>query len=312
MRASRLVSILLLLQTRDRMTARELAAWLEVSERTVYRDVQSLSAAGIPVYGEAGHEGGYRLVGGYRTRLTGLTAAEAESLFLTGLPVAAADLGLGEAQLKLMTALPPESRDRAARLRGRVHLDARSWCQGADAAPHLAVVADAVWHQRCVRLRYLRWEAPHEVTRTVEPYGVVLKGGSWYLVARRAGRFRTYRISRILAADVLDHGFKRAVGFDLSRHWQDYLDDYDARRYEGWAVLRLSPDGMHRLPHLAEPAVMSEAQKPRLSIRMAGRASPCRSSPTTRRSGNSCSWARTSRFSLRPSSALEWPELWPR
>ncbi|MFE9103333.1 helix-turn-helix transcriptional regulator [Actinomadura geliboluensis] len=132
MRASRLVSILLLLQTRDRMTARELAAWLEVSERTVYRDVQSLSAAGIPVYGEAGHDGGYRLVGGYRTRLTGLTAAEAESLFLSGLPVAAADLGLGEAmamaeaQSKLMAALPPESRKRAARLRGRVHLDDRS------------------------------------------------------------------------------------------------------------------------------------------------------------------------------------------
>lgn len=160
MRASRLVSILLLLQTRDRMTARELAAWLEVSERTVYRDVQSLSAAGIPVYGEAGHDGGYRLVGGYRTRLTGLTAAEAESLVLTGLPVAAADLGLGEAmamaeaQLKLMAALPPESRERAARLIGRVHLDDRSWYQGADAAPHLAVVADAVWHHRCVRLRY--------------------------------------------------------------------------------------------------------------------------------------------------------------
>lgn len=112
------------------------------------------------MYGEAGHDGGYRLVGGYRTRLTGLTAAEAESLFLTGLPVAAADLGLGEAmaeaQLKLMAALPPESPERATRLRGRVHLDARSWCQGAGAAPHLAVVADAVWHQRCVRLRYLR------------------------------------------------------------------------------------------------------------------------------------------------------------
>lgn len=115
------------------MTARELAARLKVSERTVYRDVQSLSAADIPVYGEAGHEGGYRLVGGYRTRLTGLTAAEAESLFPTGLPVAAADLGLGEAmaeaQLKLMATLPPESREWAARLRERVHLDARSWYQ---------------------------------------------------------------------------------------------------------------------------------------------------------------------------------------
>lgn len=123
------------------------------------------------------------------------------------------------------------------------------------------MVADAVWHHRCVRLRYLRWEAPHEVTRTVELYGVVLKGGSWYLVARRVGRFRTYRISRILAADVLDQGFEWAADFDLSRYWQDYLDDYDARRYEGRAVLRLSHDGMHRRPHLAEPAVVSEARK---------------------------------------------------
>ncbi|MFG1853603.1 helix-turn-helix transcriptional regulator [Actinomadura geliboluensis] len=168
---------------------------------------------------------------------------------------------MAEAQLKLMATLPPESREWAARLRERVHLDARSWYQDADAAPHLAVVADAVWHQRCVRLYYLRWEAPQEVTRMVEPYGVVLKGGSWYLVARRVGRFRTYRISRILAADVLDQGFKRAADFDLSRYWRDYLNDYDARRYEGRTVLRLSPNGMHRVPHLAEPAVVSEVQK---------------------------------------------------
>ncbi|MFE9103332.1 helix-turn-helix transcriptional regulator [Actinomadura geliboluensis] len=123
------------------------------------------------------------------------------------------------------------------------------------------MVADAVWHHRCVRLRYLRWEAPHEVTRTVELYGVALKGGSWYLVARRAGRSRTYRISRILAADVVDQGFERAADFDLSRYWQDYLDDYDARRTKGRAVLRLSHDGMHRRPHLAEPAIVSEVQK---------------------------------------------------
>ena len=112
-----------------------------------------------------------------------------------------------------------------------------------------------------MRLRYLRWEALHEVTRTVEPYGVALKSGSWYLVARRAGRSRIYRISRILAADVVDQGFERAADFDLSRYWQDYLDDYDARRTKGRAVLRLSHDDMHRLPHLAEPAVVSEVQK---------------------------------------------------
>lgn len=265
MRASRLVSILLLLQTRERMTARELAERLEVSERTVYRDVQSLSAAGIPLYGEAGHEGGYRLVDGYRTRLTGLTAAEAEALFLTGLPGAADDLGLGpavaEARLKLAAALPPELRERADRLRERFHLDALSWYQDAVPTPHLAAVADAVWHQRRVRLRYLRWERPHGVTRTVEPHGVVLKGGQWYLVARKAETFRTFRVSRILSARVLDERFDRTDGFDLSAYWSAYLDDFDSRRHNGRAVLRLSPDGWRMLPYLVEPAVARAAHR---------------------------------------------------
>ncbi|GLW08126.1 transcriptional regulator [Microtetraspora sp. NBRC 13810] len=265
MRASRLVSILLLLQTRERMTAQELAARLEVSERTIYRDVQSLSAAGVPVYGEAGHEGGYRLVEGYRTRLTGLTTAEAESLFLTGLPGAADDLGLGEAvaeaQLKLMAALPAELRERAGRLRERFHLDTPSWYHDPDPTPHLPAVADAVWHQRRLRLSYRRWEAPHEVTRTVEPHGVVLKAGRWYLVARRAEGFRTYRVSRIRELEPLEETFDRAEGFDLTGYWRAYLDDFDTRRHRDRAVLRLSPGGLRRLPDLAEPAVARAARE---------------------------------------------------
>ncbi|TDD82285.1 helix-turn-helix transcriptional regulator [Actinomadura rubrisoli] len=263
MRASRLVSILLLLQTRERMTARELAERLEVSERTIYRDVESLSAAGVPVYGEAGHAGGYRLVGGYRTRLTGLTGEEAEALFLTGLPAAADDLGLGAvvaaAELKLTAALPKEMRDRSGRLRERFHLDAPSWYQDGDPTPHLAAVADAVWHQRRVRVRYLRWERPREVTRTVEPHGLVLKGGLWYVVARRGGGFRTYRVSRILDLHVLDEAFERAEGFDLAAHWRAYLAGFDARRHQGRAVVRLSPAGLERLPHLAEAATVQAA-----------------------------------------------------
>ncbi|MUN36508.1 helix-turn-helix transcriptional regulator [Actinomadura litoris] len=263
MRASRLVSILLLLQTRERMTARELAERLEVSERTIYRDVESLGAAGVPVYGEAGHEGGYRLLGGYRTRLTGLTGDEAEALFLTGLPAAADDLGLGAvvaaAELKLMAALPAEARDRGTRLRARFHLDAPSWYQAGEAAPHLPAVADAVWHQRRVRLRYRRWEAPHEVTRLAEPYGLVLKGGQWYVVARRDGEFRTYRVSRILDLEVLPGTFERAEGFDLAAHWRGYLAGFDARRHRGEAVVLLSPAGLERLPHLAEAATARAA-----------------------------------------------------
>jgi predicted DNA-binding transcriptional regulator YafY len=262
-RASRLVAILLLLQTRERMTAQELATRLEVSERTIYRDVQSLSAAGIPVYGEAGHEGGYRLVEGYRTRLTGLTAAEASSLLLTGLPTAAADLGLGaavaDAQLKLLAALPSEMRERAEQLRERFHLDAPSWYADAHPAPHLPAVADATWRRRRVRLGYLRWESPHEVTRTVEPYGLVLKAGQWYLVARRSGRFRTYRVSRISELQTLDEGFERAADFDLATYWRAYLAEFDDRRHRITAVLRLSPEGMRWLPYLLEPAVARAA-----------------------------------------------------
>ncbi|OXM65357.1 helix-turn-helix transcriptional regulator [Amycolatopsis vastitatis] len=266
MRATRLVSLLLLLQTRDRMTARELADALEVSVRTIYRDVDSLGAAGVPVYGEPGHDGGYRLLDGYRTRLTGLTADEAEALFLTGLPAAAAQLGLTAAttaaQLKLMAALPAELRDRAGRAAGRFHVDLPSWYLRAERPPHLAPIADATRDRHALRIRYLRWAEPHEISRTVQPHGLVLKAGNWYLVARGGEQFRTYRISRILDVDVLPERFERAEGFDLASHWENYLDHFDRRRHRDTAVLRLSRRGLERLPELLEPALAADAALP--------------------------------------------------
>lgn len=263
MRASRLLSLLLLLQSRGRMTARQLAEELEVSVRTVYRDVESLAAAGVPLYGEPGHDGGYRLVDGYRTRLTGLTAEEAEALFLSGLPGAAADLGLGSVlatgRLKLLAALPDELRNRAGRLGQRFHLDTSGWYDDPDPTPRLATIVGAVWEQHRIRVRYRRWEAPREVTRTLEPYGVVLKGGRWYLVAGGGRGIRTYRVSQVLRAEVLDERFERPDGFDLAGHWAAYLAGFDARRRQGEAVLLVTPGLLGRLPQLLEPAVARAA-----------------------------------------------------
>ncbi|MBP2703840.1 transcriptional regulator [Microbispora sp. RL4-1S] len=244
MRASRLLSLLLLLQTRGRLTAAEIAEELEVSVRTVYRDVEALSAAGVPVYADRGPLGGYRLLDGYRTRLNGLSAEEASSLFLAGLPGPAAELGLAgfaaAAELKLLAALPPEPRSHAARMRERFHLDVPGWYRGNDEAPFLMDVAAAVWEDRVVRLRYRRW-GPAEVERLVHPYGLILKGGSWYLAAACDGGVRTYRVSRILGAEVLDDRFDRPAGFDLVAFWERFAADFAARMYTAHAVVRLTP-----------------------------------------------------------------------
>jgi predicted DNA-binding transcriptional regulator YafY len=254
MRASRLVSVLLLLQSRGRLTARQLAEQLDVSVRTIYRDIGSLQAAGVPVYGDAGLDGGYQLLDGYRTRLTGLTAGEAESLFLAGLPGPAAELGLGTvaaaARLKVLAALPDELRDRAGRIAARFHLDAPSWYAEGEQQPYLAAVAEAVWGDRILQVRYKRWRAPDEVTRTLRPYGLVLKAGRWYLVAAtEPDRVATYRVSQILDLQSTGEGFKRPAGFDLAAYWRSYLDDFERRRHTSEAVLRVSPNGLERLTH---------------------------------------------------------------
>jgi predicted DNA-binding transcriptional regulator YafY len=260
MRASRLVSVLLLLQARGRLTAHELASSLEVSERTIYRDIVSLQAAGVPVYGDAGPAGGYRLLDGYQTRLTGLTTAEAQALFLAGAPAAVAELGLGtvlaSAELKLRAALPAGLRERVAVIRDRFHLDAPGWYAETDTAPHLAAVADAVWNQQRIQVRYRRWVAPTDVTRTLDPHGIVLKAGRWYLVARGDGQFRTYRVNQILGLTLLGEQFDRDREFELASYWDSYLTEFRARLYQGEATVRLSRQAREQLYTQTSPVVI--------------------------------------------------------
>jgi predicted DNA-binding transcriptional regulator YafY len=253
MRASRLLSILLKLQSRGRMTAQALAEEFETSVRTIYRDIDQLSAAGVPVYADRGRGGGFQLMEGYRTQLTGLSSAEAETLFLAGLPGPAAQLGLGDAmataQLKLLAALPAEGRKGAARVASRFHLDPIGWFRSAEHADVLPTLALAVWNARKVRVRYDAWSGV--VDRDLEPLGLVLKAGVWYLVARArregAPTARTYRVSSIETLALLDDSFERPEDFDLAGYWQAWATDFETRLYRGEATLRLSPAGLKRL-----------------------------------------------------------------
>jgi predicted DNA-binding transcriptional regulator YafY len=249
MRASRLLSILMLLQTRGRMSAEALAAEVEVSVRTIYRDVDQLSAAGVPVYAERGRTGGFALLDGWRTRLTGLTAPEAQALFLAGLPGPASQLGLGEAmaaaQLKLLAALPAGWQEDARRVGARFHLDPVDWYRSAPPADHLPAVAAGVWSERRLRIRYERWSGI--VERIVDPLGLVLKAGIWYLVAAVGGAPRTYRVSNILALATSDESFVRPRDFDLKAYWAQSTESFEAGLYRGAADLRVSPRGLAML-----------------------------------------------------------------
>ncbi|MFG1870227.1 helix-turn-helix transcriptional regulator [Micromonospora arborensis] len=261
MRASRLISLLLLLQTRGSMTASELAGELEVSERTVYRDVLALSAAGVPVYADRGRAGGYRLLGGYRTRLTGLTRDEAEALFLAGLPGPAGDMGLADAvaaaELKVLAALPPALRDAPARAGQRFHLDVPGWFRETAPPPWLTELARAIWRDRVVELRYRRGD--REVTRRVQPYGLVLKSAVWYLVGRVGDDTRTYRVDRVTGVEEGEESFDRDEGFDLAGHWREQAGSFLRTMLRAEVTVRLSAAGLRQLRHLVNaPDVYDE------------------------------------------------------
>ncbi|MDG5804185.1 WYL domain-containing protein [Streptomyces ossamyceticus] len=281
MRAARLIKMVLLLQSRPSMTAAELARELEVSERTVTRDAQALSEAGVPVYADRGRAGGYRLIGGYRTRLTGLARSEAEALFLSGVPGALREMGLEDAasaaRLKVSAALLPSLRDASRTASQRFHLDAPSWFKEPKTPELLPVVADAVWDDRRITARYRRGDT--EVERRLEPYGLVLKAGIWYLCARvtdsaapsvpgartdtgsgtRSAPFRTYRIDRFSTVETEDARFTRDEDFDLPAYWDHQAERFARSILHAEVVVRLSPEGVRRLPHVVDPVPARDA-----------------------------------------------------
>jgi predicted DNA-binding transcriptional regulator YafY len=249
MRASRLISILLTLQNRGRVTAQQLAAQFEVSVRTIYRDIDQLSAADVPVYADRGPGGGFQLLDGFRTKLTGLTENEAETLFIAGLPGPATQLGLADqllsAQLKLTAALPEKSRAGAQKIAQRFHLDPVDWFRSPQSAAFLPEIAKAVWGESCIEIRYRRQDSV--TSRRLKPLGLVLKAGTWYLVADSGGQMRTYRISNIVELTVTGERFTRPKDFDLVRYWNVSSRAYEVGIYRDKALLRVSPRGRERL-----------------------------------------------------------------
>jgi predicted DNA-binding transcriptional regulator YafY len=230
MRADRLVAELLILQARGRVTAAELAAELEVSERTARRDLEALSMAGIPVYSQAGRGGGWSLIGGARTDLTGLTAAEARTLFLVAGPSASATPQVKAALRKLMRALPEPFRATAEAAASAVVLDPTTWDRSRASAPeHLEVLERAVVDGLQVRIVYAGRGRP-VTERTVHPLGLVSKASVWYLVAGTDAGLRTFRVGRIRSVEVLDAPVDRPEGFDLQETWRSIVDTLDERR----------------------------------------------------------------------------------
>ena len=267
MRADRLLKLVLLLQTRGRMTADQLSDELEVSVRTIYRDVDALSGAGFPVYTERGVGGGCQLVDGYRTTLTGLSAPEAQALAFAALPGAAAALGVGAlaaaAHLKVLTAVSPEARSTLASVQQRFHLDPRGWFRTTPPEhPHLPVLARAVWDGCQVRATYARAKGRAR-ERRLHPLGLVLKDGVWYLAATdQDAAVRTFRVSRFEGAELLDDPVERPLDFDLASWWADWADEFEANLNEYAVTVRVAPTAQERLGELGDAVRRAPKQPP--------------------------------------------------
>ncbi len=253
MRADRLISLLMLLQANGRMTADELAERLEVSPRTIYRDLDALSISGVPVYAERGPNGGCMLMESYRTNLTGLNEKEVQALFMFTVPGLLADLGADKASeaamLKLMASLPAPFQQDATFVQKRLHLDPAAWFQSDEEVPYLPLVQTAVWENRRLRMNYRRGDGQW-VKRLIDPYGLVAKASVWYVVGGMYhSMIQVFRVSRIMDAELTDSQFERPTDFDLATYWQTWRDQFEARQNSLVVTLRVPP---HSGPLLAQ------------------------------------------------------------
>jgi predicted DNA-binding transcriptional regulator YafY len=266
MRADRLLQIILLLQRHPRLSARELADRLEVSTRTVMRDMEALSAAGVPVYSERGRNGGCVLLPGYRADVSGLTPREAQALFAwSGRASLSEELGLRDALQsamgKLSSALPLQLQDDAEALSGAIVVDRRRWFAEAEDTGALPVLRQAVVTRRRVRVRYASATAGRPVRRTVDPWGLVEQAGRWYLVAAHRGVSRMYRVSRIEQVDVLDQPCERPADLDLQAEWDRLRSGLERNMPAGVdVVIRVRPESAELVRRVATPMLAAGEQ----------------------------------------------------
>ena len=250
MRADRLVAIVLLLQTHGQMTAGDLAERLEASERTIRRDLDALSGAGVPVYAQRGRGGGWALLGGHRIDLSGLTTEEAQALFLVAGPQALAGLGVApgvkSALRKLLAALPAPLRESAEAATAAVHVDATRWGRTEEQQPrHLDALRQAVLAGVQVNLMYAK-PGTEPTWRRIHPFGLVSKAGVWYLLAGSDAGLRTFRVSRVRGVEPTEDGVERPEDFDLAQAWEEVRAKVPGR-LQGMAVEIWAEPGIGRM-----------------------------------------------------------------
>jgi predicted DNA-binding transcriptional regulator YafY len=254
MRSDRLLSILLILQAHGRLTAKQMASRLEVSERTILRDLDALSAAGVPVYAERGRQGGIALLPGYRTDVSGLTSDEARALFVFAGRGTLSELGLERdlqaALRKVMAALPEPRRPNALHAQERVVVDPRGWHRPADDTARLPIVQEALWGDRQLRIVYRAAGQSLGREQVVDPWGVVVKAGIWYLIAAIGSEPRLYRVSRIEEAAILEQRSERPAGLDLDALWRRLRQRVEDRGPGVEVRLRVRPERAEMLLRL--------------------------------------------------------------